>query len=178
MGQSKESTMKSFAFVCLFVAAYAAPAADADAEADPALLYSSLGYGFHHPYTYGAYAPYAVPAVHSAAVKSVVETPAEVKTTVHAAPVVYSGVHAADVAAPVVHTAGYYVNSGGAVHIVKREADAKADADADAAYYYSGYHHPYAYSGFRRFYGGFPYTAYNRGYFGGYYYLSTCNCAA
>merc|ERR1711962_1347368 len=99
-GQSKESTMKSFAFVCLFAAAYAAPAADADAEADPALLYSSLGYGFHHPYTYGAYAPYAVPAVHSAAVKSVVETPAEVKTTVHAAPVVYSGVHHAAVAAP------------------------------------------------------------------------------
>merc|ERR1711962_1115017 len=164
-GQSKESTMKSFAFVCLFAAAYAAPAADADAEADPALLYSSLGYGFHHPYTYGAYAPYAVPAVHSAAVKSVVETPAEVKTTVHAAPVVYSGVHHA---APVVHTAGYYANSGGAVHIVKREAE--ADADADAAYYYSGYHHPYAYSGLRRFYGGFPYTAYNRGYFGGYYY--------
>merc|ERR1711922_112209 len=140
MGQSKESTMKSFAFVCLFAAAYAA------------------------------------------AVKSVVETPAEVKTTVHAAPVVYSGVHhaavaaavvyntAAHVAAPVVHTAGYYANSGGAVHIVKREAAAKADADADAAYYYSGYHHPYAYSVFRRFYGGFPYTAYNRGYFGGYYY--------
>merc|ERR1711899_34173 len=168
MGQSKESTMKSFAFVCLFAAAYADP------EAAPALLYSSLGYGFHHPYTYGAYAPYAVPAVHSAAVKS------EVETTVHAAPVVYSGVHhaavaapvvyntAAHVAAPVVHTAGYYANSGGAVHIVKREAD--ADADADAAYYYSGYHHPYAYSGFRRFYGGFPYTAYTRGYFGGYYY--------
>merc|ERR1712018_1038816 len=94
MGQSKESTMKSFAFVCLFAAAYAAPAADADAEADPALLYSSLGYGYHHPYTYGAYAHYAVPAVHSAAVKSVVETPAEVKTTVHAAPVVtYNAVH-------------------------------------------------------------------------------------
>merc|ERR1712137_304743 len=149
MGQFKESTMKSFALVCLFAAAYAAPAADPDAEADPALLYSSLGYGgytgyagYHHPYTYGAYAPYvaAVPAVHSAAVKSVVETPAEVKTTVHAAPVVYSGVHhaavatpavynaaiaapvvyntAAHVATPVVHTAGYYANSGGAVHIV------------------------------------------------------------
>merc|ERR1719167_1962282 len=187
--------MKSFAFVCLFAAAYAAPAADADAEADPALLYSSLGYGgytgyagYHHPYTYGAYAPYvaAVPAVHSAAVKSVVETPAEVKTTVNAAPVVtYNAVHHASpvvyntaahvaspvvyntVAAPVVQKAGYYANSGGAVHIVKREAE--AEADADAAYYYSGYHHPYAYSGFRRFYGGFPY-AYNRGYFGGYYY--------
>merc|ERR1711899_685758 len=169
MGQSKESTMKSFAFVCLFAAAYAAPAADTDAEADPALLYSSLGYGFHHPYTYGAYAPYAVPAVHSAAVKSVVETPAEVKTTVHAAPVVYSGVHHAAVAAPVVYNTAAHV-AAPVVHTAKREADAKADADADAAYYYSGYHHPYAYSGFRRFYGSFPYTAYNRGYFGGYYY--------
>merc|ERR1712131_365358 len=163
MGQFKESTMKSFAFVCLFAAAYAAPAADADAEADPALLYSSLGYGGYtgYPYTYGAYAPYvaAVPAVHSAAVKSVVETPAEVKTTVHAAPVVtYNAVHPASpvvyntaahvaspvvyntVAAPVVQKAGYYANSGGAVHIVKREAE--ADADADASYYYSGYRSP------------------------------------
>merc|ERR1719249_484332 len=145
--------MKSFAFVCLFAAAYAAPAADADAEADPALLYSSLGYGgytgyagYHHPYTYGAYAPY-VPAVHSAAVKSVVETPAEVKTTVHAAPVVtYNAVHHAAVAAPVVQKAGYYANSGGAVHIVKREAE--PEADADAAYYYSGYRSPYVYGAY------------------------------
>merc|ERR1711992_256574 len=181
MGQFKESTMKSFAFVCLFAAAYAAPAADADAEADPALLYSSLGYGgyagYHHPYTYGAYAPYvaAVPAVHSAAVKSVVETPAEVKTTVHAAPVVtYNAAHHATpvvqyntVAAPVVQTAGYYANSGGAVHIVKREAD------AEAAYYYSGYRSPYVYGAYRRpFYGAFPYTysRFNSGYYGGYYY--------
>merc|ERR1712241_1074832 len=192
--QSKESTMKSFAFVCLFAAAYAAPAADADAEADPALLYSSLGYtGYHHPYTYGAYAPYvaAVPAVHSAAVKSVVETPAEVKTTVHAAPVVtYNAVHHATpvvtyntaahvaspvvqyntVAAPVVQTAGYYANSGGAVHIVKREAD--AEADADAVYYYSGYRSPYVYGAYRSpFYGVPPYTyGFNHGYYGGYYY--------
>merc|ERR1711992_190526 len=185
MGQFKESTMKSFAFVCLFATAYAAPAADADAEADPALLYSSLGYGgyagYHHPYTYGAYAPYvaAVPAVHSAAVKSVVETPAEVKTTVHAAPVVTynTAAHVASpvvqyntVAAPVVQTAGYYANSGGAVHIVKREAD--AEADADAAYYYSGYRSPYVYGAYRRpFYGVRPYTyGFNHGYYGGYYY--------
>merc|ERR550539_1656747 len=172
----------SFAFVCLFAAAYAAPAADADAEADPALLYSSLGYGafngYHHPYTYGAYAPYAVPAVHSAAVKSVVETPAEVKTTVHAAPVVYSGIHHAAVATPAVYSTAavatpavhgsYYANSGGALHIAKREAEAKPEAEADAAYYYSGYHHPYAYSAYRRF--PYAYSAYNRGYYGGYYY--------
>merc|ERR1711914_46275 len=103
--------------------------------------------------------------LHSAAVKSVVETPAEVKTTVHAAPVVtYNAVHhaspvvyntAAPVASPVVQKAGYYANSGGAVHIVKREAE--ADADADAAYYYSGYRSPYVYG-------------FNHGYYGGYYY--------
>merc|ERR1712042_185437 len=35
---TKTLNMKSFAFVCLFAAAYAAPAAEAEAEADPQLL--------------------------------------------------------------------------------------------------------------------------------------------
>merc|ERR1712168_1036821 len=52
-----------------------------------------------------------------------VAAPAVYNTAV-AAPVVYN------TAAPVVRTAGYYANSGGAVHIVKREAEAEADADA------------------------------------------------
>merc|ERR1719187_2797736 len=97
--------MKLAIVVCL--AAYVAADATADADADPALLYSSYGV---HPYTYG--------------VGSLAYTPR------------------------------YYANSGGAVHIVKR------DADADAAlygYHYGGYHpysysayrHPYAYSGYR-----------------------------
>merc|ERR1719309_647229 len=103
--------MKLAIVVCL--AAYVAADATADADADPALLYSTYGV---HPYTYGvgslAYAP------------------------------------------------RYYANSGGAVHIVKRDAEAEAepaaDADADAAlygYHYGGYRgvgyhpyrHPYAY---------------------------------
>merc|ERR1719443_1300473 len=104
--------MRTFAFVCLFAAAYAAP--EAEAEADPALLYSTLGYGYHgYPYTYG-YHHAAVPAVYTAAVKNVEVKPAEVKTTVHS-PVVYN-----TAALPVAHAASYYANSGGAVHIVKR----------------------------------------------------------
>merc|ERR1719348_2005689 len=104
--------MKLAIVVCL--AAYVAADATADADADPALLYSSYGV---HPYTYGvgslAYAP------------------------------------------------RYYANSGGAVHIVKREAEAEpaADADADAAlysYHYGGYH-PYSYSAYRHPYANWGY---------------------
>merc|ERR1712142_828246 len=58
------SNMKFFVIACLVAAAYADPEAKADAEADPALLYSTHGYGLysglHHPYAYGAYyRPYA-----------------------------------------------------------------------------------------------------------------------
>merc|ERR1711917_43351 len=66
-------------------------------------------------------------AVHSAA---------RVKTTDHTAPIVYN-----IVAAPMVQKAGYYAN---AVHVVKREAEAKPHADADYNYY-SGYRHPFVY---------------------------------
>merc|ERR1712176_1579565 len=50
---------KFFVIAPLVAAAYADPEAKADAEADPALLYSTYGYGLysglHHPYAYGAY---------------------------------------------------------------------------------------------------------------------------
>merc|ERR1719374_106748 len=55
--------------------------------------------------------------------------------------------------------ARYYANSGGAVHIVKRDADAEptadADADADADAYYGFY---------RRGYYGYPYAYRSYGY--------------
>merc|ERR1712002_761572 len=73
--------MRAAVFVCLFAAAYAAPAADADA--DPALLYS----GLHHlPLTYGLHGAAVVPAVQTAAVKSVVSKPAEVEVKSVATP--------------------------------------------------------------------------------------------
>merc|ERR1719312_575916 len=139
--------MKSFVCVCLFAAASAAPAADADA--DPALFYSA------HPFTYN-YGYHGLPAVHhSSVVKSVVSTPAKVEVKSVATPVatlnpvVYSAptVHHPVVynTAPLVHTpvvakaASYYANSGGAVHVVKRDADAEPAADADADAYYAPY---------------------------------------
>merc|ERR1712168_1698286 len=144
--------MRAAVFVCLFAAAYAAPAADAD----PALLYS----GLHHlPLTYGLHGAAVVPAVQTAAVKSVVSKPAEVEVKSVATPVVYNtAVHHTPVVhtAPVVHTpvvakaASYYANSGGAVHIVKRDADADADADA--------YYGAYGYAPYRSAYYGHPYS--------------------
>merc|ERR1712209_153304 len=146
--------MRAAVFVCLFAAAYAAPAADADA--DPALLYS----GLHHlPLTYGLHGAAVVPAVQTAAVKSVVSMPAEVEVKSVATPVVYStAVHHTPLVynTPVVHTAvvakaaSYYANSGGAVHIVKRDADADADADA--------YYGVYGYAPYRSAYYGHPYS--------------------
>merc|ERR1712060_895610 len=128
--------MRAAVFVCLFAAAYAAPAADADA--DPALLYSGLHY---LPLTYGLHGAAVIPAVQTAAVKSVVSKPAEVEVKPVATPVVHTTV--------VAKAASYYANSGGAVHIVKRDADADADADA--------YYGVYGYAPYRSAYYGHPY---------------------
>merc|ERR1712002_69327 len=126
---TRETNMMKLAIVvCL--AAYVAADATSDADADPALLYSSFGYGGYpyHGLTYGAYRS---PYVHH--------------------PYVYGG-----------HR--YYANSGGAVHIVKREADAEP-----ALYGYSYGHHPFAYSAYHGYpaygyrYSGYPY-GYNYGY--------------
>merc|ERR1711973_796220 len=176
---SNRSTMKSFLFVCLFAAASAAPAADADA--DPALVYGA----FPHTYSYGV-----VPAVHSSVVKSVVSTPAkgEVKSVpppvVYNAPAVHHPVvyntaavhHPVVYNAPVVSTApvvakaaSYYANSGGAVHVVKRDADATADADADA--YYSAYGYaPYGYASPYGYRFAYTYGAYRPYYGYGHYW--------
>merc|ERR1712051_107009 len=140
-----------------------------------------MGSYYNYPYTYGYGLPYAahhgvvaapavVPVAKTAVVKSVVEAPAVVKTTpvqytipttyAHTyahAPLTYTAPVATYAHAPVVaKAASYYAYSGGAVHIVKRDAEATADADAEAdadAYYaysgYAGYAHPYAYGGYR-----------------------------
>ena len=159
-----ESVLKNlYLKVCLFAAASAAPAADADA--DPQLLYSAGVL----PYAHHAVLPAVAPAVYKTAeVKSVVEKPAEVKVNTVAHPVVYSApvVHTPAVyhsaALPVAHAvapvASYYANSGGAVHVVKREADADAEAEADPYLYYSAYGYGYPYAGYRTY----------AGYYGGY----------
>ena len=65
----------------------------------------------------------------------------------------------------------YYANSGGAVHIVKRDAEASPDADAEASpeSLYAGYYgaYPTTYHYGLAGYGGY----YGLGGYGGYYGL-------
>merc|ERR1711963_294056 len=117
---SSSITMQAFFFLLLAAVAFAKP----EAEADPAVLYANAYYAY--PYAHYAYGyPYA----HTYAAYT------------HA-PVTYT--------APVAYKPyTYYANSGGAVHIVKRDAEPKADADAQ--YYYGryyGYARPYGYYGY------------------------------
>merc|ERR1740124_2012054 len=140
-----------FLIVCLFAAAYAAPEAEADAEADPALLYG--GYG----HAYGGYGlTYGLPVAHTVVKAADAEEPAEepavaaVKTV--AAPVAYASAaypyaaypyatYANHVGYPYAHAAAYgayapYAAYGAyaapvATHTVaKRSADAAPEADA------------------------------------------------
>merc|ERR1740128_1512958 len=177
-----------FLIVCLFAAAYAAPEAEADAEADPALLYGAYGYGgLTHGLTYGAGVP-IVHSVASVAVKAAEPVVAEVKTV--ASPVTYThaaypyatyGVNAyahgvntyAHAGYPYAYGAyapyaGYHAVAGPAVasHVVaKRSADAEAEADAHYGYYGPGYGYaPYGRSGYA--YGAYPraYGYYGYGY--------------
>jgi len=178
------------AFIVLF-ALVAAAYADAEAEADPYLLYGGYngyaGWGGWTGYAglpYGAYgyAGYPYGLAHGAygltsAVKTVEVAPAkvEVVTKAVAAPVV-----AAAPAAYTYHYAGAPVAYAGfpyaahlaaapvAAHVVaKREAE----ADADPAYFYNGWsgYAGYGYAGWGGYgypyagvYGAYPYAAYNR----------------
>merc|ERR1712042_141990 len=129
---TKTLNMKSFAFVCLFAAAYAAPAAEAEAEADPQLLINQPANFYTagsvvspvNSVLYNAVKPVAAsvtPVVYKTPVNPVVYktavNPVVYKTAVN--PVVYN-----TAAHPVHLTNGVnsYANSVGAVHVTKREA--------------------------------------------------------
>lgn len=73
----------------------------------------------------------------------------------------------------------YYANSGGAVHIVKREAESAPEAEADPKSWYShygyGYRYPYTYGAYSHYYrpytyGSYGYRAYHPYNYGSYYY--------
>merc|ERR1712073_294545 len=121
-----------------------------EGDAKPAMLYA--GYYGHYPTTlhYGvagypyAHHPYALahPAVTYAA---------PVAPTVAVKPYTY------------------YANSGGAVHIVKRDAEAKPEAEAEASpesWYYGYYGHPYRWGGYYGGWGGYYGRRWGYGYWG------------
>merc|ERR1712025_335018 len=147
-----------------------------EAEADPALLYNTYGYGLG-AYNYGAYglgaygyAGYPFAAYHHAPLAT---------GYAHVSPSAALNIAGlANAAVPAVAggyaAAGRYVaNSAGVVHVAKRSADAEAEADADAfytTYGYAGlpyagyagypYHHAYNYAAYSPYHYGLGYAAY------------------
>merc|ERR1719228_837154 len=122
--------MIKIAFVVCF-AAYVA--AEAEAEADPALLYggyAGLGYaGLGYAglgYGYGLAAPVAT----GYGVSNVANTVGIAGVAPAALPAVAGGYAGAG---------RYVANSAGVVHVAKREADAEPEANADAGLLYGGY---------------------------------------
>merc|ERR1712168_526348 len=164
----QSDNMKFFAVLALAAVAFAEP--EAEAKADPALLYGAYGYGL--PYagvysggyrTYGAY-PYAGYYYGKRSADAEPEANAEADPALlygaYGYGLPYSGVYGyrtygAYGAYP--YTYGYYG---------KRSAD--ADAEADPALLYGAYGYPYSgvygyrYGGYRT-YGAYPYT---HGYYG------------
>merc|ERR1712025_302877 len=150
---------KFLAVFCLAATVSGAP----NAEADPALLYNTYGYGLG-AYNYGAYglgaygyAGYPYAAYHHAPLATgyaQVSPSASLSTAglANAAIPAIAGGYAG---------AGRYVaNSAGVVHVAKREAEAEADAEADPALFYSTYGYGLPYAGYNAYsaYAGYPYT--------------------
>merc|ERR1711874_203804 len=124
--QTQQTIMNKFlALACLATVATAAP----EAEADPALLYNTYGYGLG-AYNYGAYglgaygyAGYPYAAYHAAPVAT---------GYAHVSPSAALNIAGlANAAVPAV-AGGYVANSAGVVHVAKREAEAEPEAEADA----------------------------------------------
>jgi len=122
----------------------------ADAEADPALVYSTAGY--HYPSVYSGLYNHGVYNTH------------------YTTPYVYGGIHhmgkreaeadpqyfynSALTYSPYTYSSGLYNNFYGYRHFYKREAE----AEADPALIYSGLHTPYTYGLNYNTYSAFPYT--------------------
>merc|ERR1719369_978344 len=134
--------MIKIAFVVCF-AAYVA--AEAEAEADPALLYggyAGLGYGL------------AAPVATGYGISNVANTVGIAGVAPAALPAVAGGYAGAG---------RYVANSAGVVHVAKREAEAEPEAKADAGLLYGGYGYGLGlrYAGLG--YGGLGYAGYGYG---------------
>jgi len=133
---------KFFGILCLVAAAYAAPSAEADAEADPQFYAGHLGVAGHL-----AAAPVVEPIAYHAAAPSCVVTQ-EILVTQTCTPraenvcttqeVITEEIEYEKICKDVVDTLCDHAHAGYAGHIVKREADAEAEADAQF-YGYAGH---------------------------------------
>merc|ERR1712227_366496 len=161
--RAEPAKMKFLAVLLLVALAYAEPEAAPDAEADAEAAPWYYGYYGHPGYyggwggyygrRWGGYYGYGYPYAHHP----------------------YALAHpAVTYAAPVAPTVAvkpytYYANSGGAVHIVKRDAEAKPEAEAEASpesWYYGYYGHPYRWGGYCGGWGGYYGRRWGYGYWG------------
>merc|ERR1719500_2280808 len=163
--------MKLFAVLALAAVAFAEPEAGANAEADPALLYGTYGYGVPYAGAYGSYGAYSAYRPYSYGGYYYGKRSAEAEADADA----YYGYYGyARPYAYGAYGAGYGYGYGAypyaSAYYGKRSADAEPKAEADPALLYNayGYGLPYAGAygsyGAYRTYGAYPYA------YGGYSY--------
>merc|ERR1712179_599254 len=176
----QSDNMKFFAVLALAAVAFAEP--EADAKADPALLYGAYGYGLPYAGVYGGYRTYGAYGAYAGGYgyygKRSADAEPEAAADAEADPALlygaygyglpYSSVYRSYGAYPYGYrTYGAYPYA----YYGKRSADAEpeADAEADPALLYGAYVYglPYAgvYGGYRTYgaYGAYPYSY---GYYG------------
>merc|ERR1712179_11035 len=174
----QSDNMKFFAVLALAAVAFAEP--EADANADPAVLYGAYGYGLPYASVYGGYRTYGAYGAYSYGYygKRSADAEPEAAADAEADPALlygaygyglpYSSVYRSYGAYPYGYrTYGAYPYA----YYGKRSADAEpeADAEADPALLYGAYVYglPYAgvYGGYRTYgaYGAYPYSY---GYYG------------
>merc|ERR1711971_326913 len=167
----QSDNMKLFAVLALAAVAFAEPEAGANAEADPALLYGTYGYGVPYAGTYGAYGAYSAYRPYAYGGYYYGKRSAEAEPEAEADADAYYGYYGyARPYAYGAYGAGYGYRYGAypyaSAYYGKRSADAEPKAEADPALLYSayGYGLPYAgaYGGYRT-YGAYPYS-YGAGY--------------
>merc|ERR1711894_172801 len=169
----QSDNMKFFAVLALAAVAFAEP--EADAKADPAVLYGAYGYGFPYAGVYGGYRTYGAYGAYAGGYgyygKRSADAEPEAAADAEADPALlygaygyglpYSGVYRSYGAYPYGYrTYGAYPYA----YYGKRSADAEpeADAEADPALLYGAYGYGLPYSGVYRSYGAYPYGYYGK----------------
>merc|ERR1711936_651069 len=151
----QSDNMKFFAVLALAAVAFAEP--EADANADPAVLYGAYGYGLPYASVYGGYRTYGAYPGYSFGYygKRSADAEPEAAADAEADPALLYGAYGYG------HTYGAYPYT----YYGKRSADAEpeADAEADPALLYGAYGYGLPYSGVYRSYGAYPYAY---GYYG------------
>merc|ERR1711910_124337 len=158
----QSDNMKFFAVLALAAVAFAEP--EADANADPAVLYGAYGYGLPYASVYGGYRTYGAYPGYSFGYygKRSADAEPEAAADAEADPALLYGAYGYG------HTYGAYPYAYGYgqtygaypyAYYGKRSADAEpgADAEADPALLYGAYGYGLPYSGVYRSYGAYPY---------------------